>query len=102
MDTYINKPKRSPGLAPQQPKSTQVPAPQQMKPTPAPAPQPMKAPQVPAPQQAYGSPRPRPAPTAAPTQEDIAKRAYEIYVQKGCPEGQSEENWKQAERELKR
>jgi hypothetical protein len=89
MDTYLNKTKRSQGSAPQPPKTT-----------PVPPSQPMKASQVPAPQQARDIPRPKPAPTAAPTQEDIAKRAYEIYVKKGRPEGQSEQIWKQAEREL--
>lgn len=32
-------------------------------------------------------------------QDDIARRAHEIYVQKGCPQGQCEQIWKQAERE---
>jgi hypothetical protein len=35
------------------------------------------------------------------TQEDIAKHAYEIYVEKGCQQGQSEQNWLQAEQQLK-
>jgi hypothetical protein len=35
-----------------------------------------------------------------PTQAQIAARAYEIYVKKGCPQGQSEANWLQAEKEL--
>ena len=35
------------------------------------------------------------------THEDIAKYAYEIYVGKGCQQGQSEQNWLQAEQELK-
>jgi hypothetical protein len=58
--------------------------------------------QVPAPQQAHDIPRPKPVPTAKPTLEDIAKRAYEIYVEKGCQPGQCEQNWKQAEQELRR
>lgn len=91
MGTYINKPKRSQAVAHQQPKATQESALQQMKTS-----------QVTAPQQAHDIPRPKPVPAAAPTQEDIAKRAYEIYVEKGCPEGQSEQNWNQAEQELKR
>jgi len=33
--------------------------------------------------------------------EDISRRAYEIYVENGCKEGQSEQNWRQAEQELK-
>lgn len=41
-----------------------------------------------------------PVATAAPTNGDIARRAYQIYVEKGCPQGQSEQNWQQAEQEL--
>jgi hypothetical protein len=33
--------------------------------------------------------------------EDIAKHAYEIYLEAGRRQGQSEQNWLQAERELK-
>jgi hypothetical protein len=35
------------------------------------------------------------------THENIAKWAYEIYVENGCKEGQSEQNWLRAEQELK-
>ena len=35
------------------------------------------------------------------THEDISMRAYEIYVENGCKEDQSEQNWLQAEQELK-
>lgn len=35
-----------------------------------------------------------------PSQEEIATRAYELYVQRGCAEGHAEEDWAQAEREL--
>jgi hypothetical protein len=35
-----------------------------------------------------------------PTQTEIAARAYEIYVKRGCPQGQSEAHWLQAEKEL--
>jgi hypothetical protein len=58
--------------------------------------------QVPAPQQVYDISRPKSGSTVKPTNQDIAKRAYEIYVEKGCQQGQCEENWKQAERELKK
>lgn len=34
-----------------------------------------------------------------PTHDEIARRAYGIYVELGCPHGQSEQHWKQAERE---
>jgi len=33
--------------------------------------------------------------------EQIALRAYEIWQEQGCPAGRDEENWYQAERELK-
>jgi len=38
--------------------------------------------------------------TVQPTQEQISRRAFEIYVASGCKEGRSEQNWLQAEREL--
>ena len=39
--------------------------------------------------------------TTMPTHKDISKRAYEIYVKNCCKQGQSEQNWLQAEREMK-
>lgn len=38
---------------------------------------------------------------ATPRHEEIARYAYKIYVETGCREGQSEQNWLQAERALK-
>jgi hypothetical protein len=40
--------------------------------------------------------------TTAPmyTHEDIARRAYEIYVKRGRRQGQSQQDWNQAEQEL--
>ena len=38
------------------------------------------------------------SPTVSP--EEIALRAYTIYIEEGCPEGRSEEHWAQAEAEL--
>jgi hypothetical protein len=35
-----------------------------------------------------------------PTHEQIARRAYEIWIQSGCEAGRDSENWAQAEREL--
>ncbi len=56
-------------------------------------------------------PAPAPAPKAAapaakpgkrgPTQDEIATRAFEIYVSEGCREGSDLENWLRAERELR-
>jgi hypothetical protein len=36
------------------------------------------------------------------SREEIAKRAYEIYVESGCVDGRCTENWHQAERELRK
>jgi hypothetical protein len=38
--------------------------------------------------------------SAAPTREQIAARAFEIYMRSGCRPGQDEHNWLQAEKEL--
>jgi hypothetical protein len=78
MKTSVNKPNRSKVSVAQQPNTTQEPVPQQ----------------------AHDIPRPKPVPTAKPTPEDIAKRAFAIYVEKGCQPGQCEQNWIQAEQEL--
>jgi hypothetical protein len=37
----------------------------------------------------------------APTYEQIAQRAREIWTKKGCLPGQDEQNWLEAERQLK-
>ena len=37
---------------------------------------------------------------APPTQEDIAKRSYELFLARGGEHGHAEEDWLQAEREL--
>jgi hypothetical protein len=42
-----------------------------------------------------------PVATTLPMHRDIAKRAYEIYVGKHHRQGQSEQNWLQAEQELR-
>ena len=44
---------------------------------------------------------PVPVTHTAVTHDDIARRAYEIYLEKGCLQGQSEQNWQQAEQEQK-
>jgi hypothetical protein len=51
----------------------------------------------------------RPAGTKAPeaakmvkiTREQIAQRAHEIWVKNGCKHGQDEQNWLEAERQVK-
>ncbi len=60
-----------------------------------------KATQMSAMQQGHKASHPGPAVSAMPTHKDIAKRAYEIYVEKDCQQDQSERNWLQAEQELK-
>ena len=40
--------------------------------------------------------------SAEPTREEIASRAYQVYVRKGQVEGCDLENWLEAEAELKR
>ena len=60
---------------------------------------PPKAAQTLLPQSIQDMPRPRPVATAATAHEEIAKRAYQIYVEKGRPQGQSDQHWLQAEQE---
>ncbi|MCC6683374.1 MAG: DUF2934 domain-containing protein [Phycisphaeraceae bacterium] len=45
---------------------------------------------------------PTPAALQGPTHEQIAQRAYEIWLRKGRPVGLDEQNWKDAELELSR
>jgi hypothetical protein len=52
-------------------------------------------------QQMLGTPRPGPIAAAVFSHEDIAQRAYEIHVEKGRRQGRSEQDWLQAEQELK-
>jgi hypothetical protein len=40
-------------------------------------------------------------PQAGPTHDQIAQRALEIWMQHGCPPGEDEKNWLEAERQLK-
>ena len=60
-----------------------------------------KATQMSAMQQAHKAPHHGPVAATMLTHEDISRRAYEIYVENGCKEGQSEQNWLQAEQEMK-
>jgi hypothetical protein len=39
--------------------------------------------------------------SAAPTHDDIARRAYDIYVKTGCKNGHCTQNWHQAEQSLR-
>jgi hypothetical protein len=60
-----------------------------------------KSTQVFAAQKMLNASRPGPVAPTMLTHEGIAKHAYEIYVETGCRQGQSEQNWLQAEQELK-
>ena len=44
---------------------------------------------------------PRPTVAKTPTYDQIAQRAKEIWTKKGCLPGQDEQNWLEAERQLK-
>jgi hypothetical protein len=57
--------------------------------------------QVFAAQQALNASHPAPVVAAILTHEDIARHAYEIYAEAGYRQGQSEQNWLQAEQELR-
>ena len=39
-------------------------------------------------------------PAGGPSREEIARRAYELYLDRGGSEGSEQEDWLQAEREL--
>lgn len=103
MNKKMNKSNLSPASTLQQPKviPVPVPVPQQPKAIQVPAPQQSKVSPVSSPRQIQDIFRSRSTPTVTPTHDDIAKRAYEIYTQKGNREGDSEQNWKQAEQELR-
>jgi Protein of unknown function (DUF2934) len=60
-----------------------------------------KATQISDMQREHKTPHPGQVATIALTHEDVSNRAYEIYVENSCKEGQSEQNWLQAEQELK-
>jgi hypothetical protein len=52
-------------------------------------------------QQTQDNGRPKQASPSMPTHDDIARRAYEIYLKNGRRQGKSEQNWLQAEHELR-
>ena len=47
------------------------------------------------------APKPPVSQQAAATDNDIARRAYELYLARGCQHGHDLEDWVRAERELK-
>jgi hypothetical protein len=50
---------------------------------------------------AGGSTAPRPNGSAPVMDDDIARRAYDLYLARGCERGHDVEDWLQAERELR-
>jgi hypothetical protein len=52
-------------------------------------------------QQTHGDMHPGHGVIATPTHDDIARRAYDIYVATGCSQGQCKQNWHQAENDLR-
>jgi hypothetical protein len=48
-----------------------------------------------------GAQTPTATKTPKPTREQIAQRAHDIWVKNGCKHGQDEQNWLEAERQLK-
>jgi len=47
-----------------------------------------------------GTPASKPQPVFDDVHARIAKRAYELYVERGCREGGAEQDWLDAEREI--
>lgn len=60
-----------------------------------------EATQILAAQQTYGDLHPGTGVVTMLTHDDIAKRAYDIYVQNGRKQGQCKQNWQQAEHDLR-
>jgi len=52
-------------------------------------------------QQKHGNGRHEQTVPQRPTRDEIAGRAYEIYLKNGRRQGQSERDWQQAEKELR-
>jgi hypothetical protein len=50
--------------------------------------------------QAVGAPALGAEDLPKPSREDIARRAYELYLRRGAADGQDVDDWLQAEREL--
>jgi hypothetical protein len=56
--------------------------------------------QVKAPQPIQEFSKSKPSGMVTPSHEEIAMRAYQIYIERGSPQGQSEQIWQQAEQEI--
>ena len=53
-------------------------------------------------QSTFPSSAQKPESTVVPGEEQIRRRAYELYVEDGCRDGSDQEHWFAAERELNR
>lgn len=73
---------------------------QQSKPAPQTAETPKLQAVVPQPNTIVSPAKASPAPRSPPSHEQIAQRAYELYLARGGQHGRHEEDWTQAEREL--
>jgi len=78
----------------------EAPEPRVRSPRPGPAPRPSRGASVIPPPRKAEVHRLVTAPRPPPTREQVAARAYELWLQSGCLAGRDAENWLQAEREL--
>jgi hypothetical protein len=60
-----------------------------------------KAAPISSPQQIQDIPSRKSVASATPAHSVVARRAYELYIEMGYPQGQSEHIWQQAEREIR-
>ena len=60
-----------------------------------------EAKQILAAKQTHSDPHPGHGVITMPTHDDIAKRAYDIYIKNGRRQGQCQQNWQQAEHDLR-
>ncbi len=49
----------------------------------------------------FTPPQMKRGPSADPEHEEVERKAYECWMSRGCPEGSPEEDWFEAERELR-
>ena len=61
---------------------------------------PSKTPSVAPATQPSGAPSAAPSVATLPTHDDISQRAYDIYAESGYQQGQSNQNWVRAEKDL--
>jgi len=69
-------------------------SPKKAAPAAPPAPKPRRA-------RAAAAPRPKPSPSPEPSADEIRRRAYERYLERGGEHGQHDDDWLAAEAELR-